>query len=249
MGRQEVGIVAPISVITMIHNRDGARLRRMIHSLRCQTIQPHEIIIIDTSLDMSDSIKKSLGEPYTGFPYLRYISIPRYTFNKSFALNIGIQKSRREYVLVTDADFMFGSKLIERVMDELRGAYAFTMVLAEAGYLPDIDIDSLDWSKLCKRIRPPARKMSPGTIQAVPRNWIVKVRGYDEEFDGGLGGMDDDMRIRAHKDGLQLVWLSFSEVQCIHQWHEVSNMKGKCSHLFSVDPPVVKNEDGWGNEP
>ncbi len=237
-------IVAPISVITMIHNRDGNRLRRMAHSLRCQTIQPHDIIIIDTSYgeDAASNIRNSIGESWSGLPQLRYIPRPQRVFNKSFALNIGIRKSKQEYVLVTDADFMFGSRLIERVMEEIEDAF----VLAEAGYLPDVDIDSTFWDRLCKKVGSPERKMSPGTIQAVARKWMNKVHGYDEKFHGGLGGMDDDMKVRAQKDGLRLVWLPFSEVQCVHQWHEVSDMKGKCSHLFSVDPPVVKNLDGWG---
>jgi len=240
------GLVAPISVITMIHNRDGDRLRRMVHSLRCQTVQPHEIIIVDTSFgtDMAADIRNSLGEPYAGLPQLIYIRIVKHVFNKSFALNVGIRKSKQEYVLITDADFMFGSKLIECVMEELEKGDTF--VLAEAGYLPDIDIDEIYWDKLCNMIKPPERRMSPGTIQAVSRSWMSDVRGYDERFHGGLGGMDDDMKIRAHKDGLRLVWLSFAEVQCIHQWHEVSDMKGKCSYLFETGPSIVKNLDGWG---
>ena len=239
-------IVAPISVITMIHNRDGERLRRMIHSLRCQTIQPHDIIVVDTSFgeDAAASIRRSVGEPQAGLPQIRYTPRPQRTFNKSFALNVGIRKSKQEYVLVTDADFMFGAKLIECVMEELEKGDTF--VLAEAGYLPDINIDNTDWLKLCGKIHKPERKFSPGTIQAVSREWMNKVHGYDEEFHGGLGGMDDDMKVRVHKDGLRLIWLRFAEVQCMHQWHEISDMKGKCSHLFNVDPSIVKNEEWWG---
>ncbi len=218
----------------------------MVHSLRCQTIQPHDIIIVDTSfgIDMAANIRKSLGAPYAGLPQVRHLLRPQRAFNKSFALNVGIRKSKQEYVLITDADFMFGIRLIERVMEELEKGEAF--VLAEAGYLPDVDIDSIYWDRLCKKIRKPERRMSPGTIQAVDRAWMNAVRGYDERFHGGLGGMDDDMKTRANKDGLKLVWLTFDEVQCVHQWHERSDMKGKCSHLFSVDPPVIKNPDGWG---
>ena len=239
-------IVAPISVITMIYNRDGDRLRRMIRSLRCQTIQPYDIIIIDASYgeDAASNIRNSIGESWSGLPQLRYSPRPQYTFNKSFALNIGIKKSKQKYVLITDADFMFGARLIERVMQELERGN--TLVLAEAGYLPDISLDSMNWAKLCAKVSKPARKMSPGAIQAVSRKWMNRVRGYDEKFHGGLGGMDDDMKVRAQKNGLRLVWLAFDEVQCIHQWHRVSDMKGKCSHLFSTNPPVVKNLDRWG---
>lgn len=241
-------IVAPISVIAMIHNREGERLRRMVHSLRCQTVQPRDIIIVDTSFgaDMAASVRRSLGEPRAGLPQVKHTLRPQRTFNKSFALNIGIRKSKQKYVLITDADFMFGIKLIEYVMIELEKGNTF--VLAEAGYLPDIDLDDglMNWVKLCSMIHTPERKTSPGTIQAVSREWMNKVRGYDERFHDGLGGMDDDMKVRANKDGLRLVWLPFREVQCLHQWHERSDMKGKCSHLFSVDPPIVKNKDGWG---
>jgi len=169
---------------------------------------------------------------------------PQRTFNKSFALNIGIRKSKQKYVLITDADFMFGIKLIECVMEELEKGD--TLVLAEAGYLPDVNVDEIYWDRLCNMIKTPERRMSPGTIQAVSRSWMNRVRGYDERFHGGLGGMDDDMKVRAQKDGLRLVWLPFREVQCLHQWHERSDMKGRCSHLFDVDPEIVKNGDGWG---
>jgi len=231
-----------ISVIAMTHNRHGNRIRNFVMSLLEQSQPPDEIIIVDTSpgdylcarrwaMALDDSIN--------------YILYPSHTFNKSRALNIGIRASKSDYIMTTDIDFIFSPNVIQEVESRLNDK---TFVLSEAGYMPNTNITlPFDWDEMGGLVSDVAHCLSPGTIQAAHRQFWFDVHGYDEQFDGGLGGMDDDMWIRGKRYGLELVWIPFGEMFCLHQWHPVSELKGKCSHVYTSNPEIVKNSTGWGN--
>lgn len=225
-----------LSVVTMVHGRNGIRMYNFIHSLLAQNVLPDEIIVVDTTPGAVPM--ESYSVP------LRFLIRPMEIFNKSRALNIGIKAAQSDTIMVTDIDFIFSPGVTEVVTNHLSPK---TFVLCEAGYLPKSAVTyPLDWPKLISMVGTVERRKSPGTIQAAHRDFWHAVRGYDERFEGGLGGMDDDMWIRARKHGLELVWIPFGEVYCLHQWHPISDLKGKCSHLFVPDPEIVKNPQGWG---
>jgi len=229
-----------ISLIAMTHNRHGSRMYNFVTSLLEQSHPPDEIIIVDTSHgDYLPARQSAMVDDS-----INYILRPSFTFNKSRALNIGIRASKSDYIMTTDIDFIFSPNVIQTVANRLNDK---TFVLSEAGYLPDVPVaPPFDWEKLTSLVDSPEHRMSPGTLQAAHRQFWFDVHGYDERYDGGLGGMDDDMWIRARKHGLELDWIPFGEVTCLHQWHPVSDLKGKCSHLFTANPEIVKNSNGWG---
>ena len=227
-----------ISVIAMVHDRHDDRIYNFMISLLGQDLAPDEIIIVDTSQ----------GVPYRHeigpLGRINYISRPSPTFNKSRALNIGIRASKSDYIMTTDIDFIFSPNVIQTVTDRLNDK---TFVLSEAGYLPDIPVaPPFDWLELELLVDSPEHRKSPGTVQAAHRQFWFNVHGYDEKFDGGLGGMDDDMWIRGRKYGLELDWIPFGEAACLHQWHPVSYLKGKFSHLYTANQEIIKNLTGWG---
>lgn len=230
-----------IAVIAMTHDRHGSRIYNFMVSLLEQSQPPDEIVIVDTSPgDYRCTQRWAMALDNS----VDYILRPSIAFNKSHALNIGIRESKSDYIMTTDIDFIFSPDVIQVVVSKLDNK---TFVLSEAGYLPDIHITlPFDWSKMENLVSDVARCKSPGTIQAAHRQFWFDVHGYDEAFDGGLGGMDDDMWIRARKHGLELDWIPFGEVACLHQWHPVSDLKGKCSHLFTANPEIIKNLTGWG---
>ena len=230
-----------LTVIAMVHDRGDRgyyRIRNFLVSLLQQELPPDEIIIVNTS--ETECFQPQIGE----LSRINYILRPSPAFNKSRALNIGIKRSTSDYIMTTDIDFIFSPNVIQTVTDRLNDK---TFVLSEAGYLPDVPVaPPFDWSELELLVDSPEHRKSPGTVQAAHRQFWFNVHGYDEQFDGGLGGMDDDMWIRGRKYGLELDWIPFGEVACLHQWHPVSDLKGVCSHLFMPNPEIIKNLTGWG---
>lgn len=221
-----------VSLVAMTYNRDARRANNLLASLAAQSRPLAKIIIIN----QGGPLRLKLT------PNSTLIRVPREPFNKPIALNYGLSRVTTDYVIFTDIDFIHSSNLVESIMRVLETRDA--MVLAEAMYLPqDAKVKPpFDWPELTYRAVSYGRKASPGTIQAARASWFRKVGGYDEGFDGGLGGMDDDMWIRARKDGKEIVWLERADrVYCLHQWHPVSELKGKCSHLWRPNPDVYKN--------
>lgn len=221
-----------VSLVAMTYNRDALRANNLLASLSSQSYPLAKIIIINQGNPLRLDLPRNAS----------LIRVPREPFNKSVALNYGLRRVDTRYTIFTDIDFIHSPNMVEMAMVELERGDKF--ILAEAMYLPQsIQIKPpFDWPGLVYSAASYGRKASPGTIQAARTDWFRKVGGYDEAFDGGLGGMDDDMWIRARKDGKEIVWLEqWDRVYCLHQWHPISPLKGKCSGVFSANPEIYKN--------
>lgn len=232
-------LLPELTFITMTHNRNGQRARNFILSLLEQTIQV-SIVVVDTS---SSHANRSGIAGLTPDIRLIYLSLPSPTFNKSKALNLGLSVSITPYLAFTDIDFIFHPTVAETLLSHMRSDPSH-FLLSEALYLPpDLSVEHpFDWEMLISKGEFHGRLMSPGTIQVSHADWFTYCGGYDEAYEGGLGGMDDDMIARARKGELNVKWLPRHEIKCLHQWHEPSELKGVCSDLFDADPPVVKNQ-------
>lgn len=217
----------------MNHNR-AELLDNMLISLKHQEVKPLETIVVNTG-------------HWPGLHYHKMRLTVQHcpmSFNMPLAFNIGIKQAKGKYVMVTGTDYLFSPNLIATIVRELQTGNIF--ILAKSGRLPKGADISQPWPELCKLASRRGRK-SVGAIQAAERDWFCKVRGYDERFAGGLGGVDDDIKQRAKRDGLRLHWIEFEEAQVLHQWHPKSKLKGKTSHLFRLRPEVVTNADKeWG---
>ncbi|GBD92525.1 beta-monoglucosyldiacylglycerol synthase [bacterium BMS3Abin05] len=107
-----------ISVIIAAHN-EAANLPALLESLQSQTFPQNkfEIIIVDDR--SSDDSPKILNEWQQKLPNLRVIRIEETSLNmpaKKFALSLGIEKSRSEILLFTDADCRPAATWIEATL-------------------------------------------------------------------------------------------------------------------------------------
>ena len=240
---------APLSVVFMTWNRNGQRLRNILASLCIyQSLKPLEVITVDTSIE-SDIAKRN-RETAAEFPDVKYIARPSETFNKCWALNVGIKATspKAEFIMCTDVDEMFSYTYIETALQFLR-RQDNVFLLSEVGFLgqtADIKEPFSDgnWDRLCANVI--KRGWASGTIQAAKREWWFKVHGYDERFSGGLGHMDSDLGNRARKGGLTPLCIPFKRAQALHQWHRRSPLKLKTRKFYSGANPVVANPNGWG---
>lgn len=236
---------ASISVVMMTHNRNGERLSNTLDSLLVrQYLPPKEVIVVDTS--SNGNIAASIAQVVNGYSGAKLIRKKCRVFSKPLGLNIGIRaSSQSNYLACMDADVMLSDNFIQVAVNLLGVSKAF--VLTDTLLIPEhVDNGTFEsWAKL-RQVSPMAKPRGPGSFQAASRNWWLNVHGYDERFAGGLGGMDDDMWIRAKKGGLEIVWITPDQAQALHQWHPRSTLKGKTSHLFVHNPKAVANDKGWG---
>jgi glycosyltransferase involved in cell wall biosynthesis len=233
----------------MTWNRGGQRVTNMLGSLlEYQVVKPREVVLVDTSDDktIAVDVERRAGE----FSGCKLVRRPRNHLYKSWALNIGIQNTSPEsdWVATTDIDFMFGRKttrILESTVTPKALLIGQALRLPRGAEIPRT-LDRQSYYALCMSATWWGRTGGPGTIQCAMRDWWFKVRGYDERFAEGLGGMDDDVIIRARNDGLHVKRLTFEQLRPLHQWHEPTNLKNRLQHLKDQRASVVANPGGWG---
>lgn len=240
-----------ISVIIPVRNRAGLRLSRCLASLRGQELKAEavEIIVSDfgSDADHADALR-ALCATYDCV-YLR--TDTRALWNRSRAINIGVQRATGAHVLSTDVDMLFAPNFLQVVSAELLKGNAF--VVCRCRDLPQDTVDG-DWSPAAYdtlSARSTFRKF-PGTgaCQAVRRDWLVSVRGYDEKY-VYWGYEDRDMFLRAKRAGLDIVWIH-EKTSMLHQWHKkMDNDRVLLRHknrlrYFLTGFIVKKNPGGWG---
>lgn len=225
-----------ITVCAMVNNRHDSRISNFLISLTNQTITPDNVIICDTSNDLSlQRTSYTLCEDVSAV----HISLPLPILGKTRGLNACLAKSETEYTLFTDIDLYFHPVFIETVLSIIAPEI---FVQAICAYLPPDANLSLPWDSLLKQasaFHEISHRFSPGACQATSTSWFKSVGGYDERFNG-LSGPDDDMMVRARKAGLYDVWID--DVLIFHQWHPTSKWKGMDSALFSADPEIIANQ-------
>ena len=235
--------------MVMTWNRGGQRVTNLLRSLLCYQMEPaHELVLVDTSDD--PAIANDVARRARLFEHCRLIQAPQESLYKSWALNVGIKATHpgAEFVAATDIDFMFGSRMTHILR---RTARAGRFVLAQPLRLPkDANLSDPfsgeNYRALAMKATWWGHTGGPGTLQCAARDWWFKVHGYDERYAEGLGGMDDDMLLRARRDGLRIERLTFEEAMPLHQWHEPTAFKGQLHGRVASGPGVVVNPDGWG---
>jgi len=154
---------------------------------------------------------------YTGrYPFVNHHYYPIDELNLSLLHNVGIKESNAEYIMRTDCDYVFAKDFIEAARKHMKKN---RLVLKQVGILPNMNITM-------SRIRmwnfPKVHlwgKEGDGACQLTTREWFIKVNGYDERMIH-YGVMDNDLNVRAQKDGLKPFWIE--ESQILHMWHRVT---------------------------
>ena len=233
-----------ISAIAYTWNRNGDRVRHFLKSLLWQTIPPSEIIFIDTSSD--PAIRTSIAKTVSEFPQVRYVVYPTSELNAPLAYNFGIQLATSEFVAIANLDMLYSPNTFELVSSHL-ARNPNLLVMTERGTLPEHTDLNRDWDELVSSVDRWWEHLDPGNLQVCRRDFLIEARGFDERWAGGLGGTDDNLRVRAAKAGIKPKWLHHNECQALHMYHPISPLKGTRSHLFTGDAEVKVNApDQWG---
>lgn len=221
------------TVVVCIKNRKKEDIIKYLEHLKAQAYK-HDLIVVDYGSDEKHlEEERELAEKYN----FKLIEVKRDTeiFNSGRALNIGFKQVKTPYAITTDGDVLLSENVLAMAVKYLKAKNCIVFCqrfdLNENGTIGKMH-----------------GKNAIGTFIGMRTEWIKKIRGADEHFEG-YGGWDNDMKHRAEKDGLDIVWLNELEnVVILHLWHIQRphlKMADNIKYL-KQDKPVIRNLKEWG---
>ncbi|MFO7565640.1 MAG: glycosyltransferase family A protein [Enhygromyxa sp.] len=242
-----------ISAVIPVRNRTGTRLDNCLRSLRWQELDGAslEIVLVDFGSDPAPAAE--LREFAERHQAERVRVENREIWNRSRALNHGIQRARGRYVFCTDADMIFAPNFIATLLAVQGGERGRAFVVCHCRDLPE-QIEEQPWTRedFPELLAAASFRKATGTgaCQVAEREFFERVRGYDEGF-SFWGQEDNDMRFRAGRAGLREVWVQ-DRTAMLHQWHPSDRGKKPLRKSLNdlrfhlTKRVTVKNWLGWG---
>ena len=241
-----------ISVIIALRDRSGQRLANCLRSLRWQTAPTAKVQLVLSDFGSEPRHAASIRKLADEMGAVVARTDTDEVWNRSRALNIGIQAADAPIVMCTDADMIFAPNFLASVL-QAHADEPNSMVVSRCHDLPESVAEQpwqvADFPTLLERASL-RDTTGTGACQAAPRAFFEQVRGYDEAFKY-WGAEDDDMLHRARKSGLQVTWLPGTTAM-LHQWHPTMKndrwLQRKVNEwrLKLTRHVLVKNRGGWG---
>lgn len=236
-----------------MRNRAGLRLENCLRALRWQELEPQALQIVVSDFGSEPAHRRSIDELAVRYRADVARTETREIWNRSRALNVGIQAAQGEIIFCTDADMLFDPHFVPVILEEQRLCGQRVVCVCRCHDLPESVPEQLwsleDYPKLQQQatLRP-----TPGTgaCQAAPRAFFFHARGYDEGY-RYWGKEDMDMLSRAARAGYEARWIS-DRVSMLHQWHPTMRHDRRVLwHLNRwryalTKNQVVKNRRRWG---
>ena len=242
-----------LSVVIPVRNRSGTRLENCLRSLRWQSVDPSrfEIVISDFGSDAehAESVRR-LAELHDA---RIEVTDTDEVWNRSRALNVGLQAARGRFVFCTDADMIFDPGFLQTILDVHADTARDVMIHCRCHDLPStvgerlFEVKDFDELLSAASVRP---TRGTGACQSARRSFFFQSRGYDEKFKF-WGYEDIDMTARARRAGLEVEWIS-DRAQMLHQWHPTDKRRRPLRYHVNrwrfrlTKWQVVKNAAGWG---
>lgn len=229
-----------LSIVVGVRNRN----LQMVHFLNSLLNQDKvnelwEIVVVDYGGDkgLTSIINK---QPFTN---LRYIYVKENgIYNESRAKNIGIKSAQGEVILCTNADIIFSSDVIKKLIQQLTSNSKRCLYQLRRHDLKEEVIPLLSGFKNgVYKFQSNQYEIGPdsayGDFQAMTKeNWF-KLHGYDERMTG-WGYMDIDLYRRAKRLGIQRNWLSEKTYKLFHQYHPLAT-----NRQIEANTAISRNQD------
>lgn len=240
-----------LSVIIPVRNRSGIRADNCLRSLRWQTLDDVEIVLSD--FGSSDEERAGLAAIASRHEARIVYTATDALWNRSRALNLGLQAATAPMAVCTDIDMLFSPTFLEEVVRGIEDHDGEALVVCRCRDLPqsvpERAWEASDYPEL-ERQSTFRQAMGTGACQGAPRSFFERVRGYDERY-VYWGFEDKDMVSRAERAGLSLVWIH-ERTSMLHQWHRrMAADKPLWKYhnklrFYLTKHRVVKNRDRWG---
>lgn len=224
------------TIIIPVHNLFRRGLKRVVnsvHSLSLQSEYIEEVIIVNSSSKMEFKELNHLLSKYD----VNHIHTPQMSFNKPLLLNVGIKEAKGEYIMCTDADYIFKKDFL-KVCGKHRGEKV--MMHKQVKMLPSMRVSH---TNIERWIFPNSAfnvwgKLANGACQYAHKDFF-KENNYPENMDG-FSAMDNIMTYMAYNEGLEIKWIEESEI--LHQHHKIENkMMGENRAKFDRNQQVLND--------
>lgn len=242
-----------ISIVIGYRNREAARVRNCLDSLRNQSFVDFELIFIDYGSDSFYSKEiKELVESYSYAKYF-YNSTQGMPWNRAHALNTGVRLAKGEYILFGDIDLMYSASVLEALYEQVEPniqVYS-TVYFLKKGQANLTTIMNGEWQSIDS-----SDDNGKGGVHLVARKHLEQIRGYDEYY--CFWGVEDrDLYSRLDQLEIESRWIDKSKNPVFHQWHpNASGMKKgffpdrwweSMNFHFQLNINTLeRNKDNWG---
>jgi len=243
-----------LSVIIPVRNRSGVRADNCLRSLRWQTLDEGDVEIIVSDFGSSPEEREALGAIADRHRARVIHTATGELWNRSRALNLGLQRASAPMAVCTDIDMLFSPTFLEEVVRGIESCAGEALVVCRCRDLPESVPEQVweasDYPELERRSSF-RQAMGTGACQAAPLSFFERVRGYDERY-VFWGFEDKDMVSRAQRAGLRLTWIH-DRTSMLHQWHRrmaEDKLFWKYHNklrFYLTRHVVVKNRSGWGD--
>lgn len=239
------------SVVTCFHNRPVNLFRNCLKTLQWQTVQPTEIILSDYSNPQNPEIKQ-LCKDYNIKYVFHNLKQPATTLALNYftwAINAGIRQATGNRILTTGTDYLFKEDVFSLILEAYEN-HPKTLILAPAYDLKFVPtkISKESFNSYWRRAE---RKSRGQAITCTDKEWLFKIRGYDQRL---WRGEDEDLIRRAMLDQKKTIRLNPEECLIFHQPHRHSrkqyadwrNEKDKVFFKIYKEQTVIRNDENWG---
>lgn len=248
------------TVLIGVRNRFDFRLVNALRSIRAQTHQPVQIVVVDYGSDRTHSRLARDACLHYGADFVRVNHAP--IWSRSRCLNIGIRRATTKFLLASDADVIFSPRYISDAIAALK-ASPFSVICSPMLDLPETSTeffrrasetgDDLEVEKWMKRCSPRLGWELHPSIVITYTSLFRLIRGYDEYYE--LWGAEDvDLIRRFTHLGLQ-PRRHDAESYYLHQWHvKFEGIQDKeharqvlRNHAYlAKNHSILRNDGNWG---
>lgn len=231
------------SIVTPVYNTDIAVLTSMVESVRCQTHEDWELVLVDDR-STDEAVRRALEAIAASDERIRVLLRPT-NGGISAASNAGVEAARGEFVALIDHD------------DEVRED-ALLLMSAAIDVAPDVDYLYSDEDKIAddgehygafrKPDWSPLRllgQMYTSHLSVIRRSLILAVGGFRSDFDGS---QDHDLVLRASEQARRVVHVR----EVLYHWRAVAGSTaidvGEKSYAWSAGRDAVQSaleRRGW----
>lgn len=241
-----------ISLIISTYNWPTA-LKRVLESLRNQTVQPDQILVAD------DGSTEDTRELVQQFPEVQHVWHPDQGFRLAEIRNLALKQATGDWVVFLDGDCLCPPRFVEqqlrlaqsdkilagnrRLLDRVQ-----SQKILESGYDHGRFVDAHGAKKLDVWPGSFYRDLSPKRWQKVrgcnigiARDKALAIGGFDEAYQG-WGKEDSDFAARAINHGVS-VRLGQHAVTVLHLYHAEADRSGLNQNQARLD--AVLNSDRY----
>lgn len=212
-----------ISIIVGYRNRELTRIIRFLESLRNQTLKNFELIFIDYGSDEPLAIEIKQLIPKYEFASYYFNDTRGKEWNRSHALNTGVNFAKGEYLFFVDIDLIFHPGTIAHLYEiKSYSKHIYTRV-----HFIEETFNDYDAIFQKKDIKFELSHTSAKGIMFISKQVFLEIGGYDEYY-CEYGSEDNDINLRLNKHGLQEEWINHELYPVYHQWHKSGSEYSNC---------------------